>query len=557
MKNWTIGKRIIFISTFLCCVIAVLVTVAVVRVVEISKISASISDDALPGVILAGKMKIAQASNMINLSQYVATDKPERRKQLEEAMAEITRLNSITIQEYEKAVRSDEEKRDYEVYKTTRGAFVATRKEFLSYAETNPEKAKEILEGPLNEKYKTYLDATDKLVEYNARTGNSQGKKLNSVVRQTTILLAISGAVSVLIGIVVSVIGVSSIRRELRKISGILNNNATEVAAASGQVSDSSQKLAEGANSQAAAIEETSASMEQMSSIVQANANNAQSSKELAEETRHTTATNVEYVQQLKGSVSEALASSSDLTGAMEGIKSSSDSISKIIKTIDEIAFQTNILALNAAVEAARAGEAGMGFAVVADEVRNLAKRSADAAKETTTIIEDSIRKGDAGVRINQVVVQKLGDINHKSQQVDQGLQEILNRVGRVNDAMGQIATASREQSQGIGQVNVALTQMDKITQSNAASAEETASASEELSAQAQELKHAVVDLLRLVEGGKASASSVVRTSPAPSPMKSASPTPSRQQPAPAVSASRAPARQEGIPMESDFKDMN
>jgi methyl-accepting chemotaxis protein len=172
---------------------------------------------------------------------------------------------------------------------------------------------------------------------------------------------------------------------------------------------------------------------------------------------------------------------------AMNAIKSSSDDIAKIIKTIDEIAFQTNILALNAAVEAARAGEAGAGFAVVADEVRNLAQRCAQAAKETATKIEDSVQKSTNGVQI--------------SAKVAKSLEEIVSKARQVDELAGEVATASAEQSQGIEQVNTAVSQMDKVTQSNAANAEESASAAEELNAQAENLKEAVNELLTMVDG--------------------------------------------------------
>jgi methyl-accepting chemotaxis protein len=182
---------------------------------------------------------------------------------------------------------------------------------------------------------------------------------------------------------------------------------------------------------------------------------------------------------------------------AMDAIKSSSDDISKIIKTIDEIAFQTNILALNAAVEAARAGEAGMGFAVVADEVRSLAQRSAQSAKETAGKIEEAIKKSEHGVQISAKVAKSLSEIVEKARQVDSFVTEI--------------AQASKEQNQGIGQVNTAVSQMDKITQSNAANAEETASASEELNAQAASQKEAVAELLQMVGAARISSAAIGR----------------------------------------------
>ena len=189
------------------------------------------------------------------------------------------------------------------------------------------------------------------------------------------------------------------------------------------------------------------------------------------------------------------------LVGAMDAIKTSSADIAKIIKTIDEIAFQTNILALNAAVEAARAGEAGAGFAVVADEVRNLAQRCAQAAKETASKIEDAVQKSAVGADI--------------SAKVAKSLEEIVGKARQVDEMAGEVAAASQEQSQGISQVNIAVTQMDKVTQSNAANAEESAAAAEELTAQAESLKETVSDLLRLVGGGMDRASTAMAASAA------------------------------------------
>jgi methyl-accepting chemotaxis protein len=263
-----------------------------------------------------------------------------------------------------------------------------------------------------------------------------------------------------------------------------------QTTSSAGQMSAASQSVAEGASEQAASLEETSASLEEMASMTRRNAENAQSAKELANQTRSAADTGAADMQLMNAAVGD--------------IKESSDNIAKIIKTIDEIAFQTNILALNAAVEAARAGEAGMGFAVVADEVRNLAQRSAQAAKETAEKIEDAIQKSDRGVQI--------------SDRVARSLQDIVDKARRVDELVAQIAAASGEQSTGIAQVNQAVTQMDKVTQSNAANAEESASAAEELSAQARTLQDTVGQIQALL-GRQAQA----KSAPVVSPRKSVS----------------------------------
>ena len=268
-----------------------------------------------------------------------------------------------------------------------------------------------------------------------------------------------------------------SLSRQLRRLASALGLNSEEVASASAQIASTSQQLAEGASEQAAALEETGASLEEMAAMTRANAEHAQTTKDLAGQTR---------VAAEAGAADMAA-----MSEAMDAIKASGDNIAKIIKTIDEIAFQTNILALNAAVEAARAGEAGAGFAVVADEVRSLAQRSAQAAHETAEKIEDSIHKSQRGVTL--------------SSQVAVRLQEIVEKVRKMDQLVVNIATGSSEQSTGIGQITTAVSQMDKVTQQNAAGAEESASASQELNGQTVILRNSVQELLELA-GGKAAA---------------------------------------------------
>jgi len=286
------------------------------------------------------------------------------------------------------------------------------------------------------------------------------------------VTLAISGA-AVVLSLLIATMIVAGLNKALGHIAKSMGDGFAQTASAAGQVSSASRSLAEGASEQAASIEETSASIEELSSMTRRNAENARKANDIAKQARTAADQGVTDMQAM--------------SSAMEAIKVSSNDIAKIIKTIDEIAFQTNILALNAAVEAARAGEAGMGFAVVADEVRNLAQRSAQAAKETAAKIEGAITNTAQGVQINSKVAQALNDIVSKARQVD--------------ELVAEVASASHEQTQGITQINAAVGQMDKVTQSNGASAEESAAAAEELNAQAYAMKESVAELLKLVGG--------------------------------------------------------
>jgi methyl-accepting chemotaxis protein len=253
-----------------------------------------------------------------------------------------------------------------------------------------------------------------------------------------------------------------------------LTNVSDHVRSSSQQTPSASQLLADGASRQAASLEETSSSLEELSSMTKSNAASALQAKELAGHARQVAESGATEIQ--------------NMSRAMDDIKEAGGNIAKIIKSIDEIAFQTNILALNAAVEAARAGEAGLGFAVVADEVRSLAQRSANAARETAEKIQDSIAKSDRGVQISQRVTKRFD--------------EIMDNVRKVDDLVASIANASREQSQGINQVSSAVNEIDKVTQSNAAGAEQSAAAAQELNGQADLLNDALVEMHHLMDGG-------------------------------------------------------
>ncbi len=241
---------------------------------------------------------------------------------------------------------------------------------------------------------------------------------------------------------------------------------AEQVNTASNQISSGSQSLADGASQQASSLEEISGSLKEMAAITKQNTANTKEARSISEGARNITAQGMESMHQL--------------SDVMNRIKQSADETAKIIKTIDDIAFQTNLLALNAAVEAARAGEAGKGFAVVAEEVRSLAMRSADAARTTAQLIEESVHNAEEGVLVNKKVYENLEHMNEE--------------VRKVNEVMDEIAAASDQQAQGIDQINGAVDQLNQLTQQNAANSEESASTAQELSSQASQMLQMVAE---------------------------------------------------------------
>ena len=458
-------------TSVLCFIIAAISVFSIARILSLNKISDSIVQDSLPGVIEAGRMNFLQADNQIRCGLLLTAKTAEQRQAIKAEMdASAEEMNQV-VSNYESTIFADEDRSNFSKFKEARAEYHLSRNQFSALLETNPAAASDFLNNNLMPSYNTFSKTAEVVTEYNAKNGHDRGEVLSAQVTSDIHILILTGICGLVAGIVGSLIIVTSISKALRSIATQIADGAGQTASASAQVSAASQTLAEGASESAASLEETSASLEEMSSMTKRNADNAQTAKDAAGQTRVAADSGSQQVQSLLVS--------------MTGIKTASEDIKKILKSIDEIAFQTNILALNAAVEAARAGEAGAGFAVVADEVRNLAQRCAQAARETAEKIEDSVKKSHEGAAI--------------STEVAKSFEQIQTRIRQLNELVAEIAGASSEQSQGITQVNAAMSQMDKVTQSNAASAEESASASQELNAQAETLKATVAELNLLV----------------------------------------------------------
>ncbi|MBN2738407.1 MAG: methyl-accepting chemotaxis protein [Spirochaetales bacterium] len=301
----------------------------------------------------------------------------------------------------------------------------------------------------------------------------TQKQKMEDFIIFANVLMITLALGGMIIGVLLAVFITRSIVGPLTKATDTIRSSSGQIALASNQLSSSSQEIANGATEQASSIEETTSSMEELASMVKQNAGNAKEASTLSDKARDASQIGFDQMKKMVESMSE--------------INKSSGEIRKIIDVIDNIAFQTNILALNAAVEAARAGEAGMGFAVVADEVKNLANRSAEAAKETAGLIEESIKRTELGL-----------DITNR---LSEGFKEILMNIQKVADMSKEVEAASRQQDAGINQVNKAIVQLDEVVQSNASSAEEAASSAEEMASQADILQEIVIQLVKIVTG--------------------------------------------------------
>ncbi|MBU0908811.1 MAG: methyl-accepting chemotaxis protein, partial [Proteobacteria bacterium] len=360
-----------------------------------------------------------------------------------------------------------------------------------------------------------------------------------NAAKATRVMVSVLAGVTLLLGILIALFTARGLISLLSGMVNQLTQNSTEVNSASVQIAEASHSLAEGASEQAATLEETSSSLEEMSSLIRQSADNTKQADNLMRET--------------KSAISDADQSMKKLTLSMGEISAASAETQKIVKTIDEIAFQTNLLALNAAVEAARAGEAGAGFAVVADEVRNLAMRAAESAKNTSTLIDSTVNKVRTGENLLQ---ETSASFTHAAQSTD-----------KVSSLISEIATASSEQSQGIEQINKAVNEIDKVTQANAGASEESASAAEELSAQAAAMNEVVMDMRRMVEGDKGTGGIAAQQLPPRTPLPPiagkmpAAPKQIKHLPAGTTrknskSQGKSPSPQEVIPLDDDdFQD--
>ncbi len=476
-RTWTIKSRIAFGFAGVMVATLALGAAAFYQFDRVDKTTTFMANDPYPGTVAIYELETLIQHHYSDVLRYQIADaatRPELGKELAAAIKD----EAKTADAYAATMTLDEDRAMFAKLAEYRQTFTAVADEVVKLIDAGKsDDAAAKINVELAAAFNRVNDQVATMEAWNRKMAEQALAEIDATVHSGIRFILIGLAAAVLVTATLAVVIIRSIRRALDRVAIAISSGSDQVASASGQVSSSSQSLASGASEQAASLEETSSSLEEMSSMAKRNSEGAGRAKSLAAEARVAADAGANDMQAM--------------SAAMHEIKSSSDDVAKIVKTIDEIAFQTNILALNAAVEAARAGEAGLGFAVVADEVRSLAQRSAVASRETAAKIESAIAKTAQGVQL--------------SAKVTTNLTTIVAKVREVDELIAEVATASQEQTEGVQQINVAVADMDKVVQSNAASAEESAASAEELNQQAGALNSAVASL-RVLTGSTQSA---------------------------------------------------
>jgi methyl-accepting chemotaxis protein/methyl-accepting chemotaxis protein-1 (serine sensor receptor) len=469
----TVPKRLALVCAALVGVTAVLGGLSIHSSRTIGNLAGELAKNALPHLVTMSSLDMLFVDAEGNAWRHIAST-----DQAEAARAE-NRLDSLAAEigsvltGFKDKVTSEEDIRHAEQFVVLSGRFFSAAKSVTTASRAGDKvQASRVMEAELKPVYTELNGLLEKESAEHVQIGQQSANDVEAQARSAQVQAGVAIVCALLLGAVLAAWAVRDVKRALRRVADALAASAEQVAAAAGQVSSSSVSLSQSTSEQAATLEETSASGEEVNSMAARNAENAQRASEL--------------MGRLESDFQKADKSLDAMVESMGEIGSASRKISKIIRVIDDIAFQTNILALNAAVEAARAGEAGQGFAVVAEEVRNLAQRCAAAAKSTSELIEESVERSSQGQeRVNEVASIIRGTTAE---------------TGEVKTLVEEVKMGSEEQRRGIDQISVAVSQLERVTSTSAANAEEGAAASEELHSQSQLLLDTVAELRALVE---------------------------------------------------------
>ena len=479
----TVAKKISLTCVLLLAFTAAIGTTGLLSIGWIGGTIQAIAADALPGVYDIGRAESLAKDIRSAMLMHIACGNEEDIAKLEANILEDQRKLRDALKNYEKTITRAQDRELFLKIGPAFDAFMAAWEKPRSLSRAlKTQQALAAFRSDTATAFAELQTAISSEVTFNKKSADEFAQAALTGAGRGRFWTWAMLLLAILCGGGAAFYAITSTRKVLTQSIVELSQGAEQLASAASQVSSASQALAEGASEQAASLEQTSASTEEINSMAQKNSENSQAaSGEMSSGAQI---------------VADANTRLGGMVAAMKDITESSNKISKIIRVIDEIAFQTNILALNAAVEAARAGEAGMGFAVVAEEVRNLAQRSAQAARDTAALIEEAIDKSTVGSR--------------NLDQVTQAMDTVTASASRVKTLVDEVNLGSQEQARGIEQIGKAIVQMEQVTQKAAANAEESASAAEQLTAQSEALRHIVRRLTSLVHGGDAQPSAGV-----------------------------------------------
>ena len=484
-------KMSLTVKLILSFMITALITsaIGVVSIIQVNRLDAQIkvlAEKSIPSIVDLEVLKVSMLQIRVVLRTFMTSYLPKEEYEKQMANVEAARkAYKASLSNYQFSPKTKEETNYYDKLMPLLNDAVKANNEYFEVAKGFTDAASDKnalslklydsgMNGKVRDTFLAAFSAMDELLQYvKTQYGDRVVKESEEIGRMSIVIMIGMGSGGVVVGMLLGILLAFSITRPVNRFTNDLFSSSDSLESAAGQVSASGQELSSGASELASSVEEMTSSLEELQSIIESNTKNITEARSMIGEA-------------YRGS-QEASGQVQDMTKAMGDIEDNSRQIQRIIKVIDDIAFQTNILALNAAVEAARAGDAGRGFAVVADQVKSLAQKSADAAKETALLIEKAMNSVNNGIKNSQ----RVKDTSDKSGEA----------LGKANVLAEEVARGSQEQLKGAMQVTKAISQINTVVQQTASTSEESAAAGEELLSQSEMLKSVVIDLTTLVKG--------------------------------------------------------
>ena len=474
MKNvFTVSQRITFLTSVLVLLTMLVGGFSLVGGRKISAQINTLTDDALPGLQHMGMISAKLYQVRGEFWKHLALNQPAKQAQIEAKILELQAELNAEMEAYAVAITQAEDRANFSQLKENLSSYLGGWKGVQQLSkDAKPEEAENLYVASMDPPFQKTVSQLLLMQEWNDKYGKNASAKAKEAMAETNMWNLLLLVISICLGAGIAFWLIRGLNITLSGALSKLSATADELTSAASQVSSHSLMLAQGASSQAASIEEVSAASEEVNSMTRQAADRTKSAGTI--------------VQENQRSYDETFLKLNLMVESMSEINGHSEKIAKIIKVIDEIAFQTNILALNAAIEAARAGEAGQGFAVVADEVRSLSQRCAQAARDTAGLIEESMTKSNEGkVRVDTVVV---------------SVKQLHERASEIMKLLDQIGFAGGEQVKGMDSVAKSLSSLDRQTQNAAAAAEEGSSSAQQLAAQADAMRASIGELESLTK---------------------------------------------------------